>query len=264
MKKTSRTVGSLTRPQQQLESSLVLLQRLVHSWWPWRSSLDEGNCVLRTQEGWLNRPCDEFHAFICQRDTSRASIPLAVRCGHAQPSLASINGITTSSSASTATATATATATIATTTTTTAPTTTSLVIAVKLGTHAPHAAVPFVRSPTGEQEIPSASDEHESIDRPGIPSYERIIPSTNAHEQRTTGENKSSLIEPSETRAFVPRTTHRPVHSFRYARRSSRQYRHQHHDGEHHRLLSLSKVKLVVDRRTGSMFVSFVDARENS
>ena len=61
----------------------------VHSWWPWRSSSGEGKCVLRTQDGWLKRPCDEFQAFICERDINRQSIPLTVRCGNAQAPLSS-------------------------------------------------------------------------------------------------------------------------------------------------------------------------------
>ncbi len=61
----------------------------VHSWWPWRSSPDEGKCVLRTQDGWLKRPCEEFQAFICERDINRQSIPLTVRCGNAELPLSS-------------------------------------------------------------------------------------------------------------------------------------------------------------------------------
>jgi hypothetical protein len=61
----------------------------IHSWWPWRSSPDEGKCVLRTQDGWLKRPCEEFQAFICERDINRQSIPLTVRCGNAELPLSS-------------------------------------------------------------------------------------------------------------------------------------------------------------------------------
>ena len=67
----------------------------VHSWWPWRSSLDEGKCVLRTQDGWLKRPCDELQAFICERDINQQSILLTVRCGNAQAPITSIITTTT-------------------------------------------------------------------------------------------------------------------------------------------------------------------------
>ncbi len=78
----------------------ISLFMVVHSWWPWRSSLNEGKCVLRTQDGWLKRPCEEFQAFICERDINRQSIPLTVRCGNAQSPLSStiITTITTTAS----------------------------------------------------------------------------------------------------------------------------------------------------------------------
>ncbi|CAF0765862.1 unnamed protein product [Rotaria sp. Silwood1] len=72
----------------------------IHSWWPWRLSLNEGKCVLRTQDGWIKRPCDELQAFICERDINRQSIPLTVRCGNAQAPLSSTIIITTPSSSS--------------------------------------------------------------------------------------------------------------------------------------------------------------------
>ncbi|CAF3392899.1 unnamed protein product [Rotaria sp. Silwood1] len=57
----------------------------VHSWWPWRSSSTIGKCILRTQDGWIKRPCNEEQAFICERDMNRQSIPLTARCGNVQP-----------------------------------------------------------------------------------------------------------------------------------------------------------------------------------
>ena len=69
---------------------------LVHSWWPWRLSLNEGKCILRTQDGWLKRPCDELQAFICERDINQQSIPITVRCGNAQAPLSSTITRTTS------------------------------------------------------------------------------------------------------------------------------------------------------------------------
>jgi hypothetical protein len=43
-----------------------------------------GQCVLRTQDGWSKRPCDEEHAFICERNINQQSIPLTIRCGNPQ------------------------------------------------------------------------------------------------------------------------------------------------------------------------------------
>ena len=91
---TRRTIDSTRRhrsreetrafPHQSQRSATDLgFVRLVHSWWPWRASVEEGNCVLRTQEGWLKRPCSELQAFICEREINRQSIPLTVRCGNA-------------------------------------------------------------------------------------------------------------------------------------------------------------------------------------
>ncbi|CAF3376056.1 unnamed protein product [Rotaria sp. Silwood1] len=57
----------------------------LHSWWPWRSSSTIGKCILRTQDGWIKRPCNEEQAFICERDMNRQSIPLTARCGNVQP-----------------------------------------------------------------------------------------------------------------------------------------------------------------------------------
>jgi hypothetical protein len=69
---------------------------LGHSWWPWRSSLTIGKCVLRTQDGWIKRPCSEAQAFICERDINRQSIPLTVRCGNIRPTtISSIKPIIT-------------------------------------------------------------------------------------------------------------------------------------------------------------------------
>lgn len=70
----------------------------VRSWWPWRSSLEEGKCILRTQDGWFKRPCNELQAFICERDLNRQLIPLMVRCGNAEAPLSSSTIITTTTS----------------------------------------------------------------------------------------------------------------------------------------------------------------------
>ncbi|CAF5134696.1 unnamed protein product, partial [Rotaria magnacalcarata] len=55
-----------------------------NSWWPWRSSSNTGKCVLRAQDGWTKRSCNEEQAFICERDINRQSIPLTVKCGNVQ------------------------------------------------------------------------------------------------------------------------------------------------------------------------------------
>ncbi|CAF1252897.1 unnamed protein product [Rotaria sordida] len=73
--------------QQQLTSFWISNEKDnydIHSWWPWRSSSTTGKCVLRTQDGWIKRPCNEEQAFICERDMNRQSIPLTVHCGNAQ------------------------------------------------------------------------------------------------------------------------------------------------------------------------------------
>ncbi|CAF2797307.1 unnamed protein product [Rotaria sp. Silwood2] len=84
------------------------------SWWPWRSSSTIGKCVLRTQDGWIKRPCNEEQAFICERDMNRQSIPLTVRCGNVQPTT-----ILSTKKKSTTAATKTTTTTTVTVTTTT-------------------------------------------------------------------------------------------------------------------------------------------------
>jgi hypothetical protein len=131
----------------------------VHSWWPWRFSIDEGKCILRTQDGWLKRPCNEFHAFICERDINQQSIPLTVRCGNAQASLSS---------------------TII-TTTTTAPTPTT-------STRRP--TVAFIQPPIVHEDIPPPLYKQQSL----VPS---VFPSINKEQEKTTVQTKSSSIDPS-------------------------------------------------------------------
>ncbi|CAF1567182.1 unnamed protein product, partial [Didymodactylos carnosus] len=77
------------------------------SWWPWRTSTpsddknsDASNCVLRTQDGWVKKPCENAYAFICERDTNRELIPLSVRCGNAQQRLFPSPTTTTTTSSS--------------------------------------------------------------------------------------------------------------------------------------------------------------------
>jgi len=65
-----------------------------NSWWPWRSSTILGKCVLRTQDGWIKRPCNEEYGFICERDINRQSIPLTIRCGNIQSTTISSTKIT--------------------------------------------------------------------------------------------------------------------------------------------------------------------------
>ncbi|CAF3823419.1 unnamed protein product [Rotaria sordida] len=83
----------LTNYEQQQQTSFWISDEKqnynIHSWWPWRLSLNEGKCVLRIHDGWIKIPCDEQHAFICERDINRQSIPLTVRCGNAQAPLSS-------------------------------------------------------------------------------------------------------------------------------------------------------------------------------
>lgn len=57
---------------------------IVHSWWPWRVSSTPGKCLLRTSDGWIQRPCNEEQAFICQREEKREAVPLTIRCGNIQ------------------------------------------------------------------------------------------------------------------------------------------------------------------------------------
>ncbi|CAF1154731.1 unnamed protein product, partial [Didymodactylos carnosus] len=78
------------------------------SWWPWRTStlsdekiLDISNCVLRTQDGWVKKPCEDAYAFICERDALRESVPLSVRCGNAQQRMFPSSIMTTTTSSST-------------------------------------------------------------------------------------------------------------------------------------------------------------------
>lgn len=136
----------------------------VHSWWPWRLSLGEGKCVLRTQDGWLKRPCEELQAFICERDINRQSIPLTVRCGNAQIPLST---------------------TIITTTTTITPKTTIIPDNTRRPT------VSFIQPPIVHEEIPSTVYKQNVF----VPS---VIPSTDSEQQsKTTIETKTSSIDPS-------------------------------------------------------------------
>lgn len=134
----------------------------VHSWWPWRSSLGEGKCVLRTQDGWLKRPCDEQQAFICERDIHRQLIPLTVRCGNAQTTLSS---------------------TIITITTTTA-------IPI-IPTSTLHPTVSFIQPPVEHEDIPSPVYKQHLF----VPA---ISPSINTEQPKTTIETKTNSIDPSK------------------------------------------------------------------
>lgn len=105
MNKTNITVRRIFSSLYSDKEKNSLFFQLAHSWWPWRLSSNEGKCVLRTQDGWIKRPCNELQAFICERDINRRSIPLTVRCGNAQAPLSStiITTTTTSSSSSVST-----------------------------------------------------------------------------------------------------------------------------------------------------------------
>ena len=148
-----------------LQSLHWIVSSSVRSWWPWRSSLDEGKCVLRTQDGWLKRPCDEQQAFICERDINRQSIPLTVRCGNAQSTLSS------------------------TIITTTPPSPTTTIASITTST--PRPTVSFIQPPVGRDDIPS------SLYKPHlfVPS---ISPSVNTEQPKTTIETKTSSIDPSK------------------------------------------------------------------
>ncbi|CAF2041821.1 unnamed protein product [Rotaria magnacalcarata] len=77
----------LTNNQQQSTSFWISNEKEnydMNSWWPWRSSSNTGKCVLRAQDGWTKRSCNEEQAFICERDINRQSIPLTVKCGNVQ------------------------------------------------------------------------------------------------------------------------------------------------------------------------------------
>lgn len=136
----------------------------IHSWWPWRSSTNEGNCVLRTQDGWLKRPCDEYQSFICERDIHRQSVPLTVRCGNAKAPL---------------------------TTTTISTTTATAAKAITIpSTRRP--TVPFIQPPIGNDEILSVP----SISKQEI--YEpSVLPSINSEQDQTTIETKTNSIDPN-------------------------------------------------------------------
>ncbi|CAF2765614.1 unnamed protein product [Rotaria sp. Silwood2] len=135
----------------------------IHSWWPWRLSLNEGKCVLRTQDGWIKRPCDELQAFICERDINRQSIPLTVRCGNAQAPLSSTIIITTPSSPP-------------------PPPITTIITSTRRPT------VSFIQPPIVHEKIPSSS-----IYEPDN-FFPSVIPSVNTE---TTMETKISSIDPN-------------------------------------------------------------------
>lgn len=67
----------------------------VHSWWPWRSSSEQGNCVLRTADGWMKRPCNEEHASICEREIKAVPIPVTIRCGQPMTTILTTTKTTT-------------------------------------------------------------------------------------------------------------------------------------------------------------------------
>jgi hypothetical protein len=136
----------------------------VNSWWPWRSSLDEGKCVLRTQDGWLKRPCEEYHAFICERDINQQLIPLTVRCGNAQIPLSS-----------------------------TIITTTTMITTID-STRRPTDS--FIQPPIVHEDIPSPIYKQHLFVPP-------MIPSINSEQAKTTIETKTSSIDPSRTNQFL-------------------------------------------------------------
>ena len=144
---------------------------LVHSWWPWRSSINEGNCILRTQDGWLKRPCDEYQSFICERDIHRQSVPLTVRCGNAKAPL-----ITTISSTTT------------TTTTTTITTTMTVKTITMSSTRRP--TVPFIQPPIENEILSIPSMSKQEIYEPPAP--------IDLEQVQITIETKTNSIDPSK------------------------------------------------------------------
>lgn len=136
----------------------LLLQ--AHSWWPWRSSLGEGKCVLRTQDGWLKRPCDEQQAFICEREIHRQLIPLTVRCGNAQTTLSS-----------------------------TLITTTTIPIRT---TSTSRPTVSFIQPPVEHDHIPSPVYKQQHLFVPAV------SPSISTDKPKTTIETKTNSIDPSK------------------------------------------------------------------
>jgi len=163
--------------------------KVQSSWWPWRSSVDQGNCILRTQDGWLKRPCDEMQAFICEREINRQSIPLTVRCGNA-PIPSSLPLSTISSS---------------TTLPTTIITTMKTTLTTKLTARSSHPTVPFIQPPVDHKDI-SANDfeEQDSIDV--VPSYEQILSSIQ-HQQSTSSSSSSSSSSASPASTFAATET---------------------------------------------------------
>ena len=153
---------------------------LVHSWWPWRSSSDEGTCILRTQDGWLKKPCNEYHPFICERDINRQSIPLTIRCGDAPLPLAPIR-------------------TKITTSTTTASTTTTKESTTKIFIRQPRPTVAFVQPPVVTKEILASNSEENFFDPPIIPTYEELVtPKVIPEQKDLDNDKKSSMVDPSK------------------------------------------------------------------
>ena len=80
-----------------------LLWFIEHSWWPWRSSTGNGKCILRTQDGWIKKSCQEEQAFICEREMNKQSIPLTIRCGNIQTTTIPSTKLTTTTTTTTTT-----------------------------------------------------------------------------------------------------------------------------------------------------------------
>ncbi|UJR35112.1 hypothetical protein I4U23_027883 [Adineta vaga] len=142
----------------------------VRSWWPWRSSSEEGKCILRTQDGWFKRPCHELQAFICERDTDQQSIPLTVRCGNDQVPLSTTTITTTTLSSSIRTT----------------------IITTNAAVRASPPTVSFVQPPIDQVEISSlASKEH------------IFVPAINPEQSLTTVEPKTNSFDPNILAAIL-------------------------------------------------------------
>lgn len=139
---------------------------LALSWWPWRSSANEGTCVLRTQDGWLKRPCNELNAFICERNINRQPIPLTVRCGNAPLPVLPITSTTIQTS-------------------TTEKTTRNSMRPTR-------PTVAFIQPPIVSKEISMSNNEENIFHR-----QEKIMKTTNSPEQMTATETKQNIIDPS-------------------------------------------------------------------
>ncbi|CAF3626323.1 unnamed protein product [Adineta steineri] len=137
----------------------------VRSWWPWRSAFEDGKCILRTQDGWFTRSCQELQAFICERDIDQQALPLTVRCGNLQTPLSS--------------------STIITTTTTTTPSTT-----ITTSSHRP--TVSFIQPPIVHEDTSSLLSKHDIY-----------IPPINTDQTKTTIEPKTNSIDPNILAAIL-------------------------------------------------------------